>query len=66
MQAEIKNYISLEHFSLRYKYFAFLDAGEYLADGLFIKHQVTVRFGMEYAHPDAPYRRLFDYWWTLY
>ena len=59
MQAEIKNYISLEHFSLRYKYFAFLDAGEYLADGLFIKHQVTVNFMQEYARDDSPYFMIF-------
>lgn len=59
MQAEKKNHLSLERFSLRYKYFTFLDAGEYLADGLFIKHQVTVKFMQEYARDDSPYLMIF-------
>ncbi len=59
MQAEVKNYLSLERFSLRHKFFAFLDAGEYLADGLFIKHQVTVKFMQEYARDDSPYLMIF-------
>ena len=59
MQAEVKNYLNLERFSLRHKYFAFLDAGEYLADGLFIKYQVTVKFMQEYARDDSPYLIIF-------
>lgn len=59
MQTEIKNYLSLERFSQRHKYFAFLDAREYLADGLFIKHQVTVKFMQEYARDDSPYLIIF-------
>ena len=53
MQAEVKNYLNLERFSLRHKYFAFLDAGEYLADGLFIKYQVTVKCGCTGLPPEC-------------
>jgi len=59
MQEELKNYLSLERFSLRHKYYVFLDAGGYLADGLFIKHQVTVKFMQEYGRDDSPYRTIF-------
>ena len=59
MQEEVKNYLSLERFFLRHKYFAFLDAGEYLADSLFIKYQVTVKFMQEYARDDSPYLMIF-------
>ena len=59
MQEEVKNYLSLERFSLRHKYFAFLDTGEYLADGLFIKHQVAVKFMQEYVRGDSPYLMIF-------
>ena len=54
MQEEVKNYLSLERFSLRHKYFAFLDTGEYLADRLFIEHQVAVKFMQEYVRGDSP------------
>lgn len=52
-------YLHLERFSLLYSHYAILDTSDYYADQLFIKHQVTVRFGMEYAHPDAPYLIVF-------
>jgi len=50
---------SLERFSLLYDYFAFVDTGEYLADGLFIKHKVPVIFGDEFARSDSSYRVIF-------
>lgn len=59
MAAEEKNYLTLERFSLRYFYYAFIDTGDYLADGLFIKHQVTVKFLQEYGHDDSPYLVIF-------
>ena len=59
MQEEVKNYLSLERFSLRHKCFAFLDTGEYLADGLFIKHQVAMKFMQEYGRGDSPYLMIF-------
>ena len=49
MPENVKNYLTLERFSLRNFYYAFLDTSDYLADGLFIKHQVTVKFLQEYA-----------------
>ena len=55
----MKNYFSLERFSLMYDHYAIIDVPEYYADQLFIKHQVTVRFGNEYKHPDEPYVIIF-------
>lgn len=52
-------YLHLERFSFLYRYYAIVDTSDYYADQLFIKHQVTVRFGNEYAHPDAQYRIIF-------
>lgn len=59
MQEELKNCLRLERFSLWHKYFAFLDTGEYLADGLFIKYQVPVKFMQEYGREALPYRMIF-------
>ena len=59
MPAKGKNYLTLERFSLRYLFYAFLDTGDYLADGLFIQHQVTVKFLQEYGHDDSPYLVIF-------
>lgn len=46
-------------FSLFNAYFAFLDTDDYLADGLFIKHQVRVYFECEFVKPGNPYRVIF-------
>jgi hypothetical protein len=59
MQEELKNCLRLERFSLWHKYFAFLDVGDYLADSLFIKHQVTVKFMQEYGREALPCRMIF-------
>lgn len=55
---EDKCYQMLTKFSLFNRYFAFLDTEEYLADGLFIQHEVTVHFGPEYEKPGSPYRMI--------
>lgn len=47
---------TIEKFSFLYAHFAIIDTADYLADQLFIKHQVSVWFGAEFACPDAPYR----------
>lgn len=47
---------TIEKFSFLYDFFAIIDTADYLADQLFIKHQVHVRFGPEFVCPDAPYR----------
>lgn len=47
---------TIEKFSFFHNYFAIIDTADYLADQLFIKHQVRVRFGLEFVCPDAPYR----------
>ena len=52
-------YQHIDRLSLRYAYYAFLDTDVYLADQLFIKHQVRVRFREEYVRNDSPYRVIF-------
>lgn len=47
---------TIEKFSFFHNYFAIIDTADYLADQLFIKHQVRVAFGPEFVCPDAPYR----------
>lgn len=47
---------TIEKFSFFRSHFAIIDTADYLADRLFIKHQVKVWFGPEFACPDAPYR----------
>ena len=47
-------YLKLEKFSLRYAYFLFFDTREYLADSLFIRHQVRVWFEREYGKDGSP------------
>ena len=46
---------TIEKFSFFHNYFAIIDTADYLADQLFIKHQVRVGFGPEFVCPDAPY-----------
>ena len=52
---EYHNYFPLEKTSLRYKYFFYIDTEEYLADSLFIKHNVKVCFQQEAHRPDTDF-----------
>ena len=52
-------YQDIERFSLLNAYYAYMDTDAYLADQLFIKHQVRVHFREEYALDDSPYRVIF-------
>ena len=52
-------YQDIERFSLLNAYYAYMDTDAYLADQLFIKHQVRVHFREEYARDDSPYRVIF-------
>ena len=54
-----KLYWTLEKFSLQYDYFVFFDDSAHLADQLFIKHEVRVRFEREYAKAGCPYLAVF-------
>ena len=56
----MKNYLDLGRFLLIYQRFVFLDTEDYLADQLFIRHRVRVRFGDEYVHPEHPYRSFYQ------
>ncbi|MDD3335693.1 MAG: MFS transporter [Eubacteriales bacterium] len=55
----VKHYIRLDGWTLRYAHFVIVDTLNYYVDQLFIKHHVTVCFGAEYQHPDAPYLIIF-------
>ena len=50
-----KLYWKLGRPSLRYAYFAFFDVPSYLADPLFIRHEVEVFFDKEFQKPGTPY-----------
>ena len=56
---EQKNYVSVAGFPLFFRYYAFIDTGDHLADSLFIRHRVRVWYGDEYAHSDSEYRIVF-------
>ena len=45
--------------ALFYDYFVFFDTKPYLADQLFIRHEVRVWFDQEYAKEDSPYLAIF-------
>ena len=69
-----KLYWTIEKFSLRYDYFMFFDTTPYLADQLFIRHQVRAWFDEEYARDgfhtwrfSAMYeKRMFRSFWKLW
>ena len=48
----------LERASLLYAHYIFVDTEEYLADGLFIRHKVTVHFGKKFGKWEDPQYRL--------
>ena len=50
-----KLYWTIKKFSLRFAYFAFFDTTPYLANQLFIKHEVRVWFDKEFAREGSPY-----------
>lgn len=52
-------YTQLQKFSLLNSYYMFFDTEEYLADSLFVRHQVTVNFQFEYTAPDRRYIAVF-------
>ena len=52
----MENYLKLKTFSPFSSSYVFLDCDEYLADQLFIKHKVPVKFGGEFVRDDSRYR----------
>lgn len=51
----LNNYLKLKTMSPFTYSYIFLDCDEYLADQLFIKHKVPVKFGKEYRKNDSRY-----------
>lgn len=52
----MENYLKLKSFSPFSSSYVFLDCDEYLADQLFIKHKVPVKFGGEFVRDGSRYR----------
>lgn len=48
--------MKLRKFSLFFYYYIFLDTDRYMAEQLFIKHGINVKFGSEFVREDTPYR----------
>lgn len=59
MPEKADHYLSLEKLSLLYRYYAYFDTADYLADALFIKHQVRVAFQKEYCKDGFGYTLIF-------
>ncbi len=56
----MKNYVKIiKGISLFKTWFAFADTKENLADQIFIKHKLFVRFGQEYEKPGEKYKIIF-------
>ena len=54
-----KLYLKINRPSLRYSYYFFFDTTPYLADQIFIRHEIRVWFGQEFAKDGSPYRGIF-------
>lgn len=52
----MENYLKVRTYSPFSYSYVFLDCNEYLADQLFIKHKVPVKFGGEFVRDDSKYR----------
>lgn len=51
--SDIKNYAEIKRFSFRYRYFAYLDLLEYVADGIFRRMGVDLRFVRTYSNSEG-------------
>ena len=49
----MKNFIEFEH--LRKVKYMYIDTTDYLADALFAKHKIPIKFGSEYVKPGEKY-----------
>lgn len=54
MQKEL--YLKIKKPSARYAYYFFFDTTPYLADQIFIRHELRVWFGDEFTKDGSPYR----------
>lgn len=54
-----RNHIAFRQFSFLWNYYAFIDVPANLADQLFIRHRVTVRFGKAMGRRDSEYKIVF-------
>lgn len=52
---EYQNFYPVNKFSLSGRYFCFFDVKDYLADALFVRHKVRVRFKKEYWKQGTDY-----------
>ena len=45
--------------SLLFAHFAYIDTPSYMADDIFVRNKLRVKYDKEYEHPDYPYRIVF-------
>ena len=50
-----KNYMEIDKFSLKYKYFCYVDTHEYVADRIFVRRKINVLAGDEYGSEQSKY-----------
>lgn len=50
-----KNYMEINRFSIKYRYFCYVDTNEYLADRIFIRRKINVLAGDEYSSEQSRY-----------
>ena len=53
------NYYECRNFGIKYKIFLYIDVKDYLADPIFINHQVRVKWTREFSHKNSPYLVIF-------
>ncbi len=56
---DYKNFFKLRRFSFLYDYYCFIDVADYLADELFIKRKVNVKFQQEAQKHGSRYLIIF-------
>jgi len=52
---EYTNFFPVNKFSLGYKYFCYFDVKDYLADALFLRHKVRVKYKLEFLKQGTNY-----------
>lgn len=53
------NYYECRNFGIRYKIFLYIDVRDYLADSIFMNHELEVKWVREFSHKKSPYLVIF-------
>ena len=60
---QIKNYFKIDKFNPFREKYMFIDLPEYLADDIFVRNELSVKFGKEYEKPEEKYVFVFCTIW---